>query len=184
MAKYKVKSKEYPENIICAIFGEKDISDSELNVDLDVLEERIEKMLDEIPPKEKDVLCYRYKEQLTLKVVAEKCGLTAGRIGQIESKALMRLRFPRRSDFIKTGIYIEKQKESTMENMSPDTMLIEHLGLPVRTYNCLKRAGYNTLKELLMMSDNDFWQVRNMGAKSIEEVKEKLKPYRKENGGK
>lgn len=187
--KCKVKAKEYPENIICAIWGEKDISNLELNADLDVLEERIEKMLDEIYPREKDVLHYRYKEQLTLQVIAKKYDLTVQRIRQIEAKALRKLRSPRRSDFIKTGIDIEiekqkilekviKQKESTMQNMSFDRIRIEHLELSVRSYNCLKRAGYNTLKDLLMMSDNDFWRVRNMGAKSIEEVKEKIKQFR------
>lgn len=189
--KCKVRAKEYPENIICAIFGEKDISNLELNADLDVLEERIEKMLNEIYPREKDVLHYRYKEQLTLKVVAEKYGLCVPRIQQIEAKALRKLRSPRRSGFIKTGIDFEaekqkalentiKQKESTMQSVSFDKIGIEHLDLSVRSYTCLKRAGYDTLKDLLMMNDNDFWRVRNMGAKSIEEVREKIKPYRKE----
>ena len=187
--KCKVRAKEYPENIICAIWGEKDISNLELNADFDVLEERIEKMLDELYPREKDVLHYRYKEQLTLQVIAEKYDLCAQRIRQIEAKALRKLRSPRRSSFIKTGIDVEvekkrilenaiKQKESTMQNMSFDKIGVEHLDLSVRSYNCLKRAGYNTLKDLLMMSDDDFWRVRNMGAKSIEEVKEKIKQFR------
>lgn len=67
-----------------------------------------------------------------------------------------------------------------MQSVSFDKIGIEHLDLSVRSYNCLKRAGYDTLKDLLMMNDNDFWRVRNMGAKSIEEVKEKIKPYRME----
>ena len=111
------------------------------------------------------------------------------RIRQIEAKALRKLRSPRRSSFIKTGIDVEiekqkilenaiKQKESTMQNMRFDKIGIEHLDLSVRAYNCLKRAGYNTLKDLMMMSDDDFWRVRNMGAKSIEEVKEKIKQFR------
>lgn len=185
----KVRAKEYPENIICAIWGEKDILNLELNADFDVLKERIEKMLNELYPREKDVLHYRYKDQLTSRVVAEKYGLTVQRIRQIEAKALKKLRIPRRSRFIKTGIDIEiekqkilentiKQKENAMQNMSFDKIGIEHLDLSVRAYNCLKRAGHDTLKDLLMMSDDDFRKVRNMGTKSIEEVKEKIKQFR------
>lgn len=51
---------------------------------------------------------------------------------------------------------------------------IEDLDLSVRSYNCLKRAGIHSVKQLVDFSENDLLNIRNFGAKSIEEVKDKL----------
>ena len=56
----------------------------------------------------------------------------------------------------------------------PLDMTIEDLDLSVRSYNCLKRAGINTLAELVQKSEEDMMKVRNLGRKSLEEVKKKL----------
>ncbi|MED9787831.1 MAG: DNA-directed RNA polymerase subunit alpha C-terminal domain-containing protein, partial [Latilactobacillus curvatus] len=53
-------------------------------------------------------------------------------------------------------------------------MTIEELDLSVRSYNCLKRAGINTVQELTDKSEADMMKVRNLGRKSLEEVKNKL----------
>ena len=52
---------------------------------------------------------------------------------------------------------------------------IEDLDLSVRSYNCLKRAGIHSVRQLVDYSENDLLNIRNFGAKSIEEVKDKLK---------
>ena len=52
--------------------------------------------------------------------------------------------------------------------------LVEDLDLSVRSYNCLKRAGIHSVRQLLDFSENDLLNIRNFGTKSIEEVKEKL----------
>ncbi|MFD2617405.1 DNA-directed RNA polymerase subunit alpha [Terrilactibacillus laevilacticus] len=62
----------------------------------------------------------------------------------------------------------EDQKEKVLE------MTIEELDLSVRSYNCLKRAGINTVQELAQKSEEDMMKVRNLGRKSLEEVQEKL----------
>src|SRR5690606_21449699 len=62
----------------------------------------------------------------------------------------------------------EDQKEKVME------MTIEELDLSVRSYNCLKRAGINTVQELANKTEEDMMKVRNLGRKSLEEVKLKL----------
>ncbi|MCM3734033.1 DNA-directed RNA polymerase subunit alpha [Fictibacillus nanhaiensis] len=62
----------------------------------------------------------------------------------------------------------EDQKEKVLE------MTIEELDLSVRSYNCLKRAGINTVQELANKSEEDMMKVRNLGKKSLEEVQEKL----------
>ena len=53
-------------------------------------------------------------------------------------------------------------------------MTIEELDLSVRSYNCLKRAGINTVQELTERTMDDMMKVRNLGKKSLEEVEQKL----------
>lgn len=62
----------------------------------------------------------------------------------------------------------EDKKEKVLE------MTIEELDLSVRSYNCLKRAGINTVEDLIQKTEDDMMKVRNLGKKSLEEVKEKL----------
>ncbi|ABR50521.1 DNA-directed RNA polymerase, alpha subunit [Alkaliphilus metalliredigens QYMF] len=62
----------------------------------------------------------------------------------------------------------EDKKEKVLE------MTIEELDLSVRSYNCLKRAGINTVEELSLKSEEDMMKVRNLGKKSLEEVDKKL----------
>ena len=52
--------------------------------------------------------------------------------------------------------------------------LIEDLDFSVRTYNCLKRAGINTVGDLITRTEADMMKVRNLGKKSLEEVVLKL----------
>jgi len=63
----------------------------------------------------------------------------------------------------------EKGKEKVME------MTIEELDLSVRSFNCLKRAGINTVQDLVNKSEEEMLKVRNLGKKSFDEVREKLK---------
>ena len=53
-------------------------------------------------------------------------------------------------------------------------MTIEELDLSVRSFNCLKRAGINTVGDLINKSEEDMMKVRNLGKKSLEEVVFKL----------
>jgi DNA-directed RNA polymerase subunit alpha len=54
-------------------------------------------------------------------------------------------------------------------------MSIDELELSVRSYNCLKRAGINTVQELTNKTPDEMMRVRNLGRKSLEEVLAKLK---------
>jgi DNA-directed RNA polymerase subunit alpha len=62
----------------------------------------------------------------------------------------------------------EKGKERILE------MTIEELDLSVRSFNCLKRAGINTVDDLINKTEEEMMKVRNLGKKSFDEVKEKL----------
>ncbi len=63
---------------------------------------------------------------------------------------------------------------STVEDNVELDKQIEDLDLSVRSYNCLKRAGIHSVRQLVEFSENDLLNIRNFGVKSIEEVKDKL----------
>ena len=65
----------------------------------------------------------------------------------------------------------EAQSDTTYKVLD---MTIEELDLSVRSYNCLKRAGIQTVQDLAAKSEDDMIKVRNLGKKSLKEVKEKL----------
>ncbi len=68
-------------------------------------------------------------------------------------------------------IMVEKEEEE--RNKILDTT-IEELELSVRSSNCLKRAGINTVEELVDKTEDDLMKVRNLGKKSLQEIKDKL----------
>ncbi len=75
------------------------------------------------------------------------------------------------ADETEVSVVVKKQEEE------PDTMLnmtIEELDLSVRSFNCLKRANINTVADLVSKTEDEMIKVRNLGRKSLEEVKQKL----------
>ncbi len=68
-------------------------------------------------------------------------------------------------------IMVEKEEEAKDKILE---MTIEELDLSVRSYNCLKRAGINSVEELIQRTEEDMMKVRNLGRKSLEEVQNKL----------
>lgn len=71
-------------------------------------------------------------------------------------------------------VLVQKDEEPKDKALS---MAVEELELSVRSYNCLKRAGINTVEELVKRTEADMLKVRNLGKKSLAEVKEKLDEY-------
>lgn len=69
------------------------------------------------------------------------------------------------------GPFTESPEDAGTKTME---MTIEDLELSVRSYNCLKRAGINTVAELVQKTEEDMMKVRNLGRKSLDEVKKKL----------
>ena len=70
------------------------------------------------------------------------------------------------------GAPVEPSLAHGMENFP-----IEELELGVRSYNCLKRVGIETIGDLVMKSENELAAIPNFGKKSIEEVKETLQQH-------
>ncbi len=68
-------------------------------------------------------------------------------------------------------IMVEKEESRTITALR---MTIEELDLSVRSFNCLKRAGINTVEDLINKSEEDMMKVRNLGRKSLDEVVGKI----------
>ena len=171
--------------------GERNLEAIGFNADMTVVGERLEKMLDTLLPREKEILHIRWQNRFSCQTVAEMYNLTRTRIAQIENKALRKLRHPTRWHFIKDGVDIKAEKikalelakaekEQKMQDFQFEKIGIEHLDFSVRAFNCLSRAGYRTLKDLLLATDEELRKIRNAGPHTVNEVKEKIKPYRME----
>ena len=182
------KTKDFPQNILCAVFGQEEYENIIQNSELCLVNQRFEKMLNTLTDREKKVIFLRWECNYSMAKAGKYFGLSAERIRQIECKIFRKLRFPTRAEFIKTGRDVEaekqkrlqeimKQKEEKYRNLEFDKIKIEELDFSVRPFNILKRAGYNTLKDLLLATDDDLRKIRNLGPHSFNEIKDKLKKY-------
>lgn len=112
-------------------------------------------------------------DKLTLEVKTDKT-ITAQEAVSLAAKVLcehLNLFMDLSEDILDTEILVEKDEKSKEKVLE---MTIEELDLSVRSFNCLKRAGINTVEDLINKSQEDMMKVRNLGIKSLEEVKEKL----------
>ena len=67
-------------------------------------------------------------------------------------------------------VVASNESESSVEDMK-----IEELDFTVRSYNCLKKAGVNTISDLTSMSYNELLKIKNLGKKSLNEIIDKMK---------
>ena len=80
--------------------------------------------------------------------------------------------FVEHSDEVNATDIMDKKEESGKDKVLE--MTIEELDLSVRAFNCLKRAGVNSVGDLINKSPEEMMKVRNLGKKSLEEVMGKL----------
>lgn len=191
------KGYEYPDNIIELLFGDNhlvDIASIEKHFD-----EVFQEMLLDFSEREQFVAKNRIIEGYTLDGVAEQMGVTKERVRQIESKLLRKLKMPSRlyklrygkevgelqDDIeklkaeliaIKTKLIQDITNPSSIELTKEDLQLakIESLDLTVRAYNVLARQGIRTIDDLLKLTVEDLFRLRNCGRRTVKEIQEKL----------
>ena len=80
-------------------------------------------------------------------------------------------------ELLKKAVSVKVMVDQAIKNKTPVFIMgnIDELELSVRSYNCLKSAGINTVEELCNRTPEDMMKVRNLGRKSLEEVLAKLK---------
>lgn len=141
----------------------------------------LEYVLHTLTERERRILGFRYKDGLTFVEIGKRECVTHERIRQINAKALRKLRHPDRLNYLKYGVsgVISWKTESARKaalaslpkpDIKPEDITLEELELSVRSYNCLKRAGMNTLRDVAEMTFDELCHVRNPGKKSIDEI--------------
>ena len=152
---------KYPYNLLEEIFG--DISDMEIPADI---LESLDYALSTLAENEEKILRMRCQEGKTYREIGEIFHLSTSRIQQITARSKRKLRHPSRTKYLKFGIAeIEKRKTK----IDPATA-IEDLNLSYRAFNCLKRAGINTVKDIICMGSTELANIRNLGKISYHEV--------------
>lgn len=170
---------------------------------LDIAEEEkiIELIENHLTKRECEVIKRRfgfYDDEInTLEEIGVLFNVSRDRIRQIEVKALRKLRYPSILKFLlpnyelriqtlvehETMLKLENELESREETIlntnkqsyrDLSKMDIYDLELSVRTYNCLKRAGYHTVEDVSRLSLEKLSRVRNLGRKSMKEIVDKL----------
>ncbi|MFA5698040.1 MAG: DNA-directed RNA polymerase subunit alpha C-terminal domain-containing protein [Candidatus Izemoplasmatales bacterium] len=159
--------------------------------------------MESLTEREIRIVTKRLIEGLTLESVGIQEGVTRDRIRQIEAKALRKLRHPSRLYYIRYGEEVADLQDDieklTGQLLVARARLIDQINNPstiplteeekvlstlstkivdmdfsVRTYNCLKRSGIETLSQLVQMTMIDLMKVRNLGRKSLKEINCKL----------
>ena len=156
---------------------------------------------------EQKVIKLRYEEHRTLNYCGKEMGLSNSRIQQIAKKAIRKLHHPSRTVYIREGYqgYLKRKQaeklkmQNGVRNMTDDERIeflagiqTSDVGLSARSYNCLRRAGLDTMADVLRKAEEGnvkvnltAWTVdvkgllgiRNLGKKSTLEVLEKLEEY-------
>lgn len=176
----------YPFNLACGIFrGNKRA--------LEIYIPNLPAVLGTLMEREQEILLKRYRDKMTLKAIGAEYKISAERVRQIEAKALRKLQHPQWATMLIAVPLSEMKKEreeyrklsqeyellvkafgcSTTKMQTP----LERLNLSIRSYNRLKRAGKQTLRDIADMSKQELLQVRNLGFKSVMEVIGVLKAY-------
>lgn len=190
----------FPSNVALEIFGE------EIDLPTDFEGTFLYVVKSKLKQRESTVLLQRYQEKMTLEEVGRRHNVTRERIRQIEVKALRKLRYPAHSKLMRNGLKkwtdtqislaaeaaakaerfrietFEMQEDGDLvkveESKTPDALRaeLEDLDLSVRSYNCLKRAGCQTLGDVVAKGQG-IYKIRNLGKKSAEEIFRKIESY-------
>lgn len=156
-----------------------------------------------LTPREETVLFAIFKENKTLQETGKILGVTRERVRQVQIRALKKLMrrknyFEAGEYFSKEELakkdylsYLEEKHKEwdyesaksfvleyetglTAEKRKSLEIPLEELDLSVRSYNCLRRAGIQTIKELVSKTEDELFKIRNMGRKSAKEIIDKL----------
>ena len=160
----------------------------------------LEEAITQLTDREQKVLELRFVHGMTYEQCGYRFNVTRERIRQIEAKAIRKMRNPRfRKNYLLDTLNkafeidaerarlerenmmlrekLEKYESIPKPKVEPKKISIDDMELSVRSYNCLKRAGFNFVDDLDGKTVEDLKRVRNLGMKSLREVVEKAKQF-------
>ena len=178
------KNLDMKTNLVKLVFGE----DADLKDYNGFDDESLNYVFNDLSESDRDRFKYRiglydgkYK---TLDETAEYFNVTKERIRQTEEKVIRKLRHPYRAKVLKYGLSFLRNKKAELEkeyvqylaglNLGGtnyySNIQIEKLNISYRAYSCLKRAGINTLAELMNLSVYNLAKIRNLGQRCLYEL--------------
>lgn len=195
---------EYPKSLLYAVRGALE-EDNPTVVTSDVLS-GIQYAVSTLSEREQFIILGRYREHRTLRSIGEDLGVIGERVRQVEVKALRKLRSRRNMGFMVKGVagYIKELCEKEYErghqvgysegyqqgiedapqgitkagvSVTISSLPVEALELSTRTYNALKRAGYETIGEIIPLTHREMIHVKNLGPQQRQEVAVGLHKY-------
>lgn len=202
--KLKLMEMEYPKNLLYVVRGAlEDDEPTELTEDVMA---GIQYALSTLKERERYVIIERYREKRTLRSIGEDIGVKTERVRQIINKAERNLRHPRNIAFMTKGVigYIKKVNAIEYErgykrgydegyeqgmkdapngvvkagmSVTLASLPIEVLDLSIRTFNALKKAGFNTIGDVVPLTYREMIHIKNLGTKQRGEVASGLHRY-------
>lgn len=151
-----------------------------------------DEVISSLNQQEQTVIRARFMDGQTYHAIGEMLGLTVERIRQVSNKACRKMRQPWRqkqispvqpADTAASKAYDEalaaarSGREATLKEQDLSKITIRELNLSVRAFNCLNRAEVNTLKELASYTESDLYKLRNVGRRTVSEIRSMLQGY-------
>ena len=172
----------YPQNLITAAFQGTDLPMPEITEDIVA---GLKTALSSLSSREQVILHRSYEERLTQKSTAEFLNISASRVGFLEHQALRKLRSAQRVQYIIYGEQGLKEREESIRREKLErfdaekyktilSIRFEELDLTVRSFNCLRRAGYEKVADIIGLTEDEILGIKNLGRKNLDEIARKL----------
>lgn len=194
----------YPRNLLLAVKGRTDLRlPVKITRDID---NGIQYAISTLERGEQALLRLRYRDGVPQAAAGDMLGVSREQVGQMETRALKKLRIPSRWNYLQYGIAgclkkteadeyrkgflmgyqegydrgVEDVRNGVGERRAADEVLdlpIETLQLSVHPYNCLNRMGYRRIRDVVGLEENSIYVIRSLGEKSAREIAQALQKY-------
>lgn len=180
--KMKIMKLPYPENLLTAIFERTGIEVPEITEDI---EAGLEYAVSTLDDRRQTILRLRFQENISQRKVAEMLGVSPSAIGSMERDSIFKLHRPPVVAYLmygKTGyenrmeqMRLQDEAERNTEAYKKITGIrFEELDLSIRAFNCLRRAGYETIGDIVDLTEEDIIHIKNISWKQYDEIGRKL----------
>lgn len=170
----------WPENVYRVVFRVPRREHCEMPEDA---EQAVAYVLETLTPREKDAIVRHYARMETQREIADAYGVTESRARQIVMKALRKMRHRSRSETLMLGVR-ESESRKTINQQRIEASVkamctlageeLGILGLSVRAYNCLYRAGCRSVLDVVEMNPSQLYKSKGIGRTVAREIKDKL----------
>lgn len=176
--KLKYWKEPYPKNLLLVIQVSA-VHTIELPTDniTDDIIAGLEYALATLTDREQKITQMRYREHLPMREIGLAIGVTTERIRGLDEKILRKLREPQRLGYIKYGkcgyeelIAQREEEKRNADDSKQRQITLEELDLTVRSFNCLKKRGCDTVGDVAELSEEEIIKTKNLGRKSMIEI--------------